>query len=309
MKKFIGEMSFDEFIEALKIIFLQNDKETETETEEKRNFNENMSALWAETVDTVRYFFSLEPVKFIVDCFNFVKYIFSKQCYIDLKNKIEDFFKQPLTQELFITRGKIFKAALYEIIETIVFVVVMVILIRFFVGEIRWIPSGSMHPTLLEGDRIVVERFSRFYKTPERGDIMVFYPPSVQLQNTPLKLFARLTGFFCKDTAYIKRVIGLPGEKFEIKSDSAGKYTVYINDEPLNEPYIMSEYDYPVCVPGMVCGPAVIPEGNYLMLGDNRGNSQDSRFWGFLPQDRFIGRAVFLFWPFNRVKVFKHWEY
>ena len=61
-----------------------------------------------------------------------------------------------------------------EIIETVVFVVVMVIIIRFFIGEIRWIPSGSMRPTLIEGDRIIVERFSRFYKSPERGDIMVF---------------------------------------------------------------------------------------------------------------------------------------
>ena len=67
-----------------------------------------------------------------------------------------------------------------ETVDTVVFVVVMVIIIRFFLGEIRWIPSGSMKPTFLEGDRIVVERFSRFYKTPERGEVMVFYPPSTE---------------------------------------------------------------------------------------------------------------------------------
>ncbi len=188
-----------------------------------------------------------------------------------------------------------------EIIETIVFVLVMVIIIRYFVGEIRWIPSASMHPTLLEGDRIVVERFSRFYRTPKRGDIMVFYPPFERLKNTPVKVFSRLTGFFCKDVAYIKRVIGLPGEKVEIKADKDGKYAVYINGEFLNEPYVNSPYDYPQCSEAIECK-FDIPEGYYLMLGDNRGNSQDGRYWGLLPKDRFIGRAVTVFWPIKRIK-------
>lgn len=190
-----------------------------------------------------------------------------------------------------------------ETVDTIVFVIVMVIIIRFFVAEIRWIPSGSMRQTLLEGDRIIVERYSRFYRTPKRGDIMVFYPPATKLSNNPIKLFSRLTGFFCKDVAFIKRVVGLPNEKFEIKVDETGKNTVYINDKPLNEPYVKSVYDYPVCSEAMHCGPFVIPEGEYFMMGDNRGNSQDSRYWGTLKQDRFIGRAVFLFFPFNRIKT------
>lgn len=193
--------------------------------------------------------------------------------------------------------------AVREIIETIVFVIVMLIIIRFFVGEIRWIPSGSMRPTLIEGDRIIVERFSRFYTTPKRGDIMVFYPPFEKLENTPWKVFSRLTGFFCKDIAYIKRVVGMPGDKVEIKSDETGKYTVFINNEPYNEPYIKSPYDYRPCDATMFCGPYEIPEKHYLMLGDNRGNSQDGRYWGLLPEDRFIGRAVLLFWPFNRAKL------
>ena len=109
------------------------------------------------------------------------------------------------------------KAIVKETVETVVFVVVMVIIIKFFIGEIRWIPSSSMHPTLIEGDRIFVERFSRFYETPKRGDIMVFYPPMVKLEATPMKIFERLTGFFCDDVAFIKRVVGLPGDKVEIK--------------------------------------------------------------------------------------------
>lgn len=193
--------------------------------------------------------------------------------------------------------------AVKETVDTIVFVVVMVIIIRFFLGEIRWIPSGSMKPTLTEGDRIVVERVTRFFKTPERGDIMVFYPPQTELKYTPWKLFSRLTGFFCKDVAYIKRVIGMPGDKLEVKTDKDGKTFVYINDKQLDEPYVKSVYDYSLCTEAMYCGPIIIPEGEYFMMGDNRGNSQDSRYWGTLKQDRFIGRAVFLFWPFTRIKL------
>ncbi len=195
------------------------------------------------------------------------------------------------------------KAAIKEVVETVVFVLVMVIIIRFFIGEIRWIPSGSMHPTLLEGDRIFVERYSRFFTTPKRGDIMVFYPPQEKLPKTPWRIFSRLTGFFCKDVAYIKRVIALPGEKFELKSDAEGKYTVYIDDKPLDEPYIESAYDYRPCTEAMFCGPITLGEKQYMMLGDNRGNSQDGRYWGLLSQDRFVGKAVFLFWPFKRVKT------
>ncbi len=196
------------------------------------------------------------------------------------------------------------KAVAQETIETIVFVVVMVIIIRFFIGEIRWIPSGSMNPTLIEQDRIFVERTSRFFTTPKRGDIMVFYPPEEELKATPIKIFERLTGFFCSDIAYIKRVIGMPGDKFEIKKEKDGKFVVLINNKQIKEDYILSEYDYIDCSEEMYCGPMIIPAKKYFMLGDNRGNSKDSRFWGFLDEDRFIGKAVVLIWPLNRVKLF-----
>ena len=201
-----------------------------------------------------------------------------------------------------------------ETVETIVFVVVAVILIRFFIAELRWIPSGSMKPTLVEGDRIVVEKITKiptllndlkFENKPERGNVMIFYPPFTELKTTPWAVFSRLTGFFCKDVAYIKRVIGLPGEKFEIKHFPDGRSYVYINDRRLDEEYIMSEYDYHKCNENMYCGPFTIPEGEYFMMGDNRGNSQDSRFWGTLPQNRFIGRAVFTFWPITHVGTLK----
>lgn len=194
------------------------------------------------------------------------------------------------------------KAGIKEAIETAVFVIVMVIIIRFFIGEIRWIPSGSMKPTLVEGDRIFVERISRFFEVPKRGDIMVFYPPSEPLAQSPSAVFERLTGFFCKDIAYIKRVIGVPGDRILIKPDPDGRYAVYVNGKRLKENYILDDYDYIPCSEKMYCGPFTVPKNNYFMLGDNRGNSQDSRFWGFLPKERFVGRAVFLFWPFTRLQ-------
>lgn len=195
-------------------------------------------------------------------------------------------------------------AGLQDLVETVVFVVVMVIIIRFFIGEIRWIPSASMRPTLIEGDRIFVERFSRFYSEPKRGDIMVFYPPEEEIKTDPISIMARLTGFWCKDIAYIKRVVGVPGDKLEVKEFADGTFKVYINDKPLNEPYIMSPDDYIPCSNDMFCGPMQIPAGNYFMMGDNRGNSQDSRFWGFLPKERFVGKAIFIFWPLNRWHAF-----
>lgn len=203
-------------------------------------------------------------------------------------------------QELY---EKKIKPALKETVETVVFVVVMVIIIKFFLGEIRWIPSGSMNPTLIEKDRIVVERVTRFYREFKRGDIVVFYPPMVQLSSNPIKVFERLTGFFCSDVAFIKRIIGLPGDKIEIKKNSKdGAFSVIVNGKPLEEPYIKSKYDYNDCSEQMYCGPMIVPEGHYFMMGDNRGNSQDSRYWGFLPEERIVGRAITLVWPFNRIK-------
>ena len=208
-------------------------------------------------------------------------------------------------------------SAVGEIINTVVFVLVMVIIIRFFIGEIRWIPSGSMRPTFIEGDRIVVERFSRFFGYPKRGDIMVFYPPSTELSTKPIPLLKRLTGIMCKDVAFIKRVVGVPGDKIEIKFEEDGSAYVYINDEKYEEDYIKSVYEYPPCPTGemnnifmppdqiMKCGPFHLEYDEYFMMGDNRGNSQDSRYWGSLKRDRFIGRATFLFWPLNRIKVLK----
>ena len=190
---------------------------------------------------------------------------------------------------------------LKETLDTILFVLIAVIVIRFFIGELRWIPSGSMHPTLIEGDRLFVEKLSKPVRKPERGDILVFYPPDEILRKDFFLILSRLTGILCKDIAFIKRVVGLPGDKLEVRPED-GQYFVYINDKKLNEPYILSKTDWMPCRDDMYCGPLTVPENNYFMMGDNRGNSQDSRFWGFLPENRIIGRAIFVFWPLSRTK-------
>ena len=190
---------------------------------------------------------------------------------------------------------------LKETLDTILFVLIAVIVIRFFVGELRWIPSGSMHPTLIEKDRLFVEKLTKPVRDLQRGDIIVFYPPDEPLKKDFFSIISRLTGLMCKDVAFIKRIVGMPGDRFEIRTED-GEYFVYINDEKLDEPYILSKTDWMPCRDDMYCGPFVVPDGNYFMMGDNRGNSQDSRFWGFLPRNRVIGRALFVFWPINRAQ-------
>ena len=201
------------------------------------------------------------------------------------------------------------KSELKELFETIIFVITALIIIRFYIGEIRWIPSGLMKPAFVENDRVFVERFSRFFKPPERGDIMVFYPPSEDLKAGPWQVFTRLTGIACRDTAYIKRVIGLPEETIEIKNNTDGSYDVYINNKKINEPYVMDRFEYPPCSGSLICGPVTLGKDEYFMLGDNRGHSADSRYWGVLKKERFIGKAKFIFWPFSHFQYFGKREY
>ena len=200
------------------------------------------------------------------------------------------------------------KAEIREWVETIVFVIVALIIIRFFIFEPRVIPSASMHPTLVERDRLIIERYSRFFTNPQRGDIIVFYPPNEVLKNDWLSVFERLTGFFCKDIAYIKRVIGTPGDKVEIKQEEDATFGVYINGEKLNEPYIQSPYEYPICQPDMNCN-LTVGKDEYFVMGDNRGNSFDSRYWGLVKKDRIIGINKIRFWPLNRLKYFEKVKY
>ena len=163
-----------------------------------------------------------------------------------------------------------------EAAKTIVTAAILAFGIRTFVAEARYIPSSSMEPTLLINDRLIIEKISYHLHDPKRGDIVVFNPTKA-LQERNFK------------DAFIKRVIGLPGDTIQVKNG-----IVYVNGGALSENYIAQkpEYNY---------GPVTVPPGQYLVLGDNRNNSYDSHYWGFVPKDKFIGRAFVRFWPFDRL--------
>jgi signal peptidase I len=169
------------------------------------------------------------------------------------------------------------KSPVLDLIESVIIAVVLALVIRFFLFEPFYIPSGSMEPTLQVQDKIIVNKLVYRFKEPARGDIIVFELPMLE-----------------PDLDYIKRVIGLPGETLEIKDS-----TVYINGQPLEEDYLPSDLRF------MDFGPITIPDDSYFMLGDNRNNSQDSRIWGTLSKDHIIGKAVLIFWPFNRFGLLK----
>jgi signal peptidase I len=163
-----------------------------------------------------------------------------------------------------------------EGVKTIGMAVVLAFGIRTFVAEARYIPSSSMVPTLEINDRLIIEKLSYHFREPERGDVVVFNPTEkLQEQNF--------------HDAFIKRIIGLPGDKVEVKGGR-----VYINGKSLQEKYIEEKPNYNY-------GPVTVPPGQYLVLGDNRNNSYDSHYWGFVPKENIIGRAYVRFWPFNRL--------
>lgn len=166
-----------------------------------------------------------------------------------------------------------------EALQTVGLSLVIAFGMRQFVAEARVVPTGSMEPTVQINDRLVVEKISYRFHPPERDDIIVFQAPEKALV---------MSGSVTKD-AYLKRVIGLPGETVEVAD---GK--VFINGKALAEGYIKAPANY-------AWGPKVAPEGQYLVLGDNRNGSLDGHIWGFLPQEAIIGKAAGRFWPPNRV--------
>jgi signal peptidase I len=135
-----------------------------------------------------------------------------------------------------------------------------------------------MIPTLQLGDRLVVEKISYRFRAPKFGEIVVFDPPEQLL----------LQGY-AKDQAFIKRIIGLPGQVVKVQN---GK--IYLNNQPLEEHYIAEPPDYQ-------WGPELVPEDQLFVMGDNRNNSNDSHIWGFLPRQNVIGHAFFRFWPTGRI--------
>jgi signal peptidase I len=211
-------------------------------------------------------------------------------------------------------------AFIRELVELLVVTLVLLIVIRWALAEARYIPSSSMEPTLQINDRLLVEKVSgHLHKPIQRGDILVFYPPPIEvggndLSMDPLTVLGRWTGlpFLPYEPAFIKRVIGLPGEHIRVARNQG----VFINGQLLNESsYIKELPAYELNVLGDIQGrsnsgklirpfsnprqanePIIVPKGCLFMMGDNRNNSEDSHVWGFLDQKRVIGRACLLFW-------------
>ena len=184
------------------------------------------------------------------------------------------------------------KAVLRDYIETILICVIFVIFSRAFVFQQSKIPSGSMMDTLLVGDYIMVNRFIYAPKLfglerallPMReirhGDVVVFkHPPHPEID-------------------YIKRVVGLPGDRVELR-----RGYLYVNGEPVDEPYVENDYRFRRIYGAHEYiedfGPVTVEPGHFFVMGDHRNASADSREWGFVPQELMKGRALLVWWSFE----------
>ena len=189
------------------------------------------------------------------------------------------------------------KSTLREYFESIVIAVILALFIRTFVVQAFKIPTGSMEETLLIGDHLLVNKFvfgpaatgvERALLpigTIKRRDVLVFKYPEEPARD------------------FIKRVIGLPGETVELREKK-----VYINGTALDEPYV--HFLSPPSGPSELhevtsfdvrerYGPVTVPPDHYFMMGDNRDNSQDSRYWGFLPRENIKGKSLVIYWSYQ----------
>lgn len=164
---------------------------------------------------------------------------------------------------------------LFEYVVLFVFVIAVVWLLETFLIVNAQIPSASMENTIMTGDRLIGNRLAYINKIPKRYDIIIFQYPDD------------------KSTLFIKRIIGLPGETVKIID---GK--VYINDDttPLDDTFVKE-------APVGTYGPYYVPGDSYFVLGDNRNNSLDSRFWlnTYVTDEEILGKAVFRYYPFNQI--------
>lgn len=168
--------------------------------------------------------------------------------------------------------GRRVRAAAFELLKTLVLVIVLVLTIRAFVVEAYVINGRSMEPTFHDSERLLISKFAPRFESLNRGDIVIFEHP-----DEPGK---RL----------IKRVLGFPGEFVRIE-----RGILFVNGQRVDEPYLESDA-------GGDFDTKEVPDGHFFVLGDNRGISNDSRRIGFIPQDRVLGKALLLFYPPSKVR-------
>ncbi|MDD3640803.1 MAG: signal peptidase I [Atribacterota bacterium] len=160
-----------------------------------------------------------------------------------------------------------------ELFETVVSAGIIAFIIITFIGQVTVVKGASMEDTLFNSERLICNKIVYRITEPKHGEIVIFKPPIDQNHN------------------YIKRVIAVEGDKVKIVDG-----TVYLNGEQLEEDYI--EHRSYETMPEII-----VPEDSYFVLGDNRSNSSDSRFWGFVPEKNIIGRASVVFWPITHARM------
>jgi signal peptidase I len=151
--------------------------------------------------------------------------------------------------------------------------ILIFLFVTAFIGRMRHIPSESMEPTLMIGDRLWTDKITYYLRKPQHGDIVIFDPPPSLGSDIP----------------FVKRVIGEPGDEIRIEGEK-----VYVNGKALDEPYIAEE-------PSYTWGPQKVPADSLFVMGDNRNHSNDSHAWGFLPIKSVTARVVFRLWPLPRI--------
>jgi len=178
---------------------------------------------------------------------------------------------------------KSFGGSVIETIKTIIYALILAGIFRSLFFQPFWIPSGSMLPTLQIQDKILVEKVtpkitSKSNLSKLKNKIVVFNVPE-QLINAGYEA----------DTALIKRVIGIPGDKVEVRDGN-----LYLNDIAQKNYVFDKNINYST-------GPFIVPKESLWVMGDNRNNSMDSHIWGFLPYKKVIGKAIFRYWPINKI--------
>jgi signal peptidase I len=196
------------------------------------------------------------------------------------------------------------RGALVELVVIVALAVGLALLIQAFIVKPYQIPSASMEPTLDIGQRVLVDRVSYHFGDPDVGDVVVFHPPEGAVSDPQCGIPHPPPGEVCPqptdqeaDTNFIKRIVAGPGDELSVKDGHP-----VVNGVMAKESFIKACQDGP----GPPCNypkPITIPPNEYFMMGDNRGSSDDSRFWGPVPRDWIIGEAFFTYWPPDRIGI------
>lgn len=207
-------------------------------------------------------------------------------------------------------KWKIFR----EYVEAIIIALLLAFTIRVFIVQAFKIPSGSMIPTLLIGDHILVYKLSYGFQWPKDCKMVSSFPPITCYAATSLLEFGKpergdIIVFRYpedEDKDFIKRVVGIPGDRIEIRDK-----VVFVNGTPLKEDDYTQRIDHGI-IDGNInprdnFGPISVPQESYFVMGDNRDQSLDSRFWGFVKADKIKGRAFLVYWSWNGQGPWQEW--